>query len=248
QADLNLYAYVSGAVLKNVDPLGLCANEGSGGCAATDGSDTQGNTATQEQKDFSAGHAAGVMTYAVNSEAANQRYDIESRFKRDMAAADRLQDEGHPEFAQEQRMAAGVRRDASLGELDAWHQETLADVARTAPGTEAGRAGFAKGNTRWEYVKDRIIGGVVEAGLSYALGGVGARIANVAAKAVARSLATKGVASAERLAIGRGKDLASGLKAGETKLQWPSKLPDFKAEWKMNSGFLRQWMQKGQPI
>ncbi len=31
-ADLNLYAYVSGAVLKSVDPVGLCKDDASGGC------------------------------------------------------------------------------------------------------------------------------------------------------------------------------------------------------------------------
>jgi hypothetical protein len=47
--------------------------------------------------------------------------------------------------------------------------------------------------------------------------------------------------------IGRGADLAKpgALQAGERTLQWPSKLPDFKAEWKMNSGFLREEMGRG---
>jgi len=48
-ADLNVYAYVNGKALKAIDPFGLCENDGSGGCTATNapGPDTgaqgQGN-------------------------------------------------------------------------------------------------------------------------------------------------------------------------------------------------------------
>lgn len=58
------------------------------------------------------------------------------------------------------------------------------------------------------------------------------------------------VAQTERVVIGRGSDLAKpgALKPGEFKLSWPSKLPDFKAEWKMNSGLLREQMGRGLPI
>ncbi|MGD8839061.1 MAG: RHS repeat-associated core domain-containing protein [Gammaproteobacteria bacterium] len=54
----------------------------------------------------------------------------------------------------------------------------------------------------------------------------------------------------DRLVIGRGKDLAKPgeLKPGEFKLEWPSKLPDFKGEWKTNSSLLRQQMRNGKPI
>src|SRR5260221_7982382 len=59
-----------------------------------------------------------------------------------------------------------------------------------------------------------------------------------------------GYARAERVVIGRGADLAKrgALQPGERMLQWPSKLPDFQAEWKLNSGFLRQEMRKGLSI
>ena len=42
EADLNLYAYVSGMALKAVDPLGLCGDDGSGGCSG-DNSKTYGD-------------------------------------------------------------------------------------------------------------------------------------------------------------------------------------------------------------
>lgn len=38
------------------------------------------------------------------------------------------------------------------------------------------------------------------------------------------------------------------MQPGEFKLEWPSKMPDVKAEWKTNSGLLRQEMNKGLPI
>ena len=48
EADLNVYAYVSGQVLKNVDPTGLCSNDGAGGCssvgAGEGGHEGAGNT------------------------------------------------------------------------------------------------------------------------------------------------------------------------------------------------------------
>ncbi|HEU5477535.1 MAG TPA: SwmB domain-containing protein [Gaiellaceae bacterium] len=52
------------------------------------------------------------------------------------------------------------------------------------------------------------------------------------------------------LVIGRGSDLAEpgALRPGEYKLSWPSKLPDYKAEWKVNSGLLRQAINRGLPI
>jgi hypothetical protein len=64
------------------------------------------------------------------------------------------------------------------------------------------------------------------------------------------SLASRGAGEAERLVIGRGADLAKpgALNPGEFKLGWESKLPDFKAEWKMNEGFLRQEMRNMRPI
>jgi hypothetical protein len=63
--------------------------------------------------------------------------------------------------------------------------------------------------------------------------------------------AARGAAgAAERLVIGRGADLAKpgALKAGERALSWPSKMPNAAAEWKINSGLLRQEMQRGLPI
>ena len=49
EADLNVYAYVSGSVLKNVDPLGLCTNEDNCG-----GTDSQSSTdSTSESPDLS---------------------------------------------------------------------------------------------------------------------------------------------------------------------------------------------------
>ncbi len=58
---------------------------------------------------------------------------------------------------------------------------------------------------------------------------------------------TKG---ADKLVIGRGKDLAKpgALKLGEFKLEWPSKLPNFRAEWKTNSTLLRQQIGKSKSI
>ncbi|MGH8612186.1 MAG: RHS repeat domain-containing protein, partial [Gammaproteobacteria bacterium] len=54
----------------------------------------------------------------------------------------------------------------------------------------------------------------------------------------------------ERLVIGRGKDLSQpgALQSGEFNLEWPSKLPDVKAEWKTNSSLLRREMRNGHPI
>jgi len=62
--------------------------------------------------------------------------------------------------------------------------------------------------------------------------------------------AARGAGAAERLVIGRGADLAKpgALKAGERALSWPSKMPNAAAEWKINSGLLRQEMQRGLPI
>jgi len=53
-----------------------------------------------------------------------------------------------------------------------------------------------------------------------------------------------------RLVIGRGADLAkrSALKVGEYKLGWPTKLPNWKAEWAENAGRLRAAMRQGSPI
>lgn len=52
------------------------------------------------------------------------------------------------------------------------------------------------------------------------------------------------------LVIGRGRDLRQegALAADEYKLQWESKLPDVKAEWKENAGRLRAAMKQGRPI
>mgnify|MGYP000579336266 CR=1 FL=1 len=63
-------------------------------------------------------------------------------------------------------------------------------------------------------------------------------------------LAARAGAAAERLVIGRGADLAKpgALKAGERALSWPSKMPNAAAEWKINSGLLRQEMQRRLPI
>jgi hypothetical protein len=63
-------------------------------------------------------------------------------------------------------------------------------------------------------------------------------------------LAARAAGAAERLVIGRGADLAKpgAVQAGERILQWPSKLPNVAAEWKANSGFLRQEMGRGLPI
>ena len=54
---------------------------------------------------------------------------------------------------------------------------------------------------------------------------------------------------AGKLVIGRGKDLAKpgALKTGEFKLKWPP-TSTAKSEWKINSGLLRQEMNKGIPI
>lgn len=59
-----------------------------------------------------------------------------------------------------------------------------------------------------------------------------------------------GISATERLIIGRDADLAKpgAVRAGARALQWPSKLPDFKAEWAENSGRLREAMRIGQPI
>ena len=52
-----------------------------------------------------------------------------------------------------------------------------------------------------------------------------------------------------RLVIGRGKDLATpgALNPGEYKLRWPPS-GTVKSDWKINSGFLRQELGKGNPI
>jgi RHS repeat-associated protein len=57
-------------------------------------------------------------------------------------------------------------------------------------------------------------------------------------------------ASMERLAIGRGRDLAGpgGLRPGEFKFEWPSRLPDWRAEWGINDGLLRNEMHHMRPI
>ena len=64
--------------------------------------------------------------------------------------------------------------------------------------------------------------------------------------------AEKGVIAARGggLVVGRGKDLAKpgALRGGEYKLGWPSKLPDWKGEWKENAGRLREAMRQGGPI
>jgi hypothetical protein len=64
------------------------------------------------------------------------------------------------------------------------------------------------------------------------------------------AVAARGAGAAERLVIGRGADLAKpgALEAGERALSWPSKMPNAAAEWKINSGLLRQEMQRGLPI
>jgi hypothetical protein len=62
--------------------------------------------------------------------------------------------------------------------------------------------------------------------------------------------AAEGAVTAERLVIGRGADLAKpgALELGERALSWPSKMPNVAAEWKINSGLLRQEMGRGLPI
>ena len=66
----------------------------------------------------------------------------------------------------------------------------------------------------------------------------------------ALAVVAREAAQAERLVIGRGADLAKPgtLKAGDRALSWPSKMPNAQAEWKINSGLLRQEMQRGVPI
>lgn len=81
--------------------------------------------------------------------------------------------------------------------------------------------------------------------------GVSALLAKGAPQATRALGATSRANSTQtHLVIGRGKDLAASgaLQAGEYRLQWPSKLPDFKAEWKMNAGLLRAEMQNMRPI
>jgi len=66
-ADPNLYAYVSGRVLKSVDPLGLCDDDGSGGCGAgpstQDGTPTEGASGTGNTEDL--GIDRGLLGRAV---------------------------------------------------------------------------------------------------------------------------------------------------------------------------------------
>ena len=61
--------------------------------------------------------------------------------------------------------------------------------------------------------------------------------------------AAKSAASAERLVIGRGADLAKpgALGPGEFKLSWPP-TGAVRPEWKVNSGLLRQEMRNMRPI
>ncbi len=63
-ADPNLYAYVSGAVLKNVDPLGLCGDPSTGGSpgfceesAASPETNTEGAPSAEEQYETDQGAA-----------------------------------------------------------------------------------------------------------------------------------------------------------------------------------------------
>ena len=68
---------------------------------------------------------------------------------------------------------------------------------------------------------------------------------------LARELGEKlGRGVKDRLVIGRGADLnkPGTLKPNEFKLEWPSKLPDYKAEWKINSSLLRKEMRNSRPI
>jgi RHS repeat-associated protein len=68
--------------------------------------------------------------------------------------------------------------------------------------------------------------------------------------AVCGSSTAESSAQAGRLVIGRGAELAKpgALRHSEFKLEWPSKLADYKAEWKINSGLLRHEMGRGLPI
>lgn len=62
-ADLNGYAYVSGGVLKNVDPLGLCGNDGAGGACPTADSEQGPDTGAEGQggrrDDYADGSGSG---------------------------------------------------------------------------------------------------------------------------------------------------------------------------------------------
>ncbi len=82
--------------------------------------------------------------------------------------------------------------------------------------------------------------------------GVGEGALALSAEEVAATgVAAGGAAAVEpTLVIGRGADLAKSGALGprEFKLSWPTKLPDFAAEWKVNSGLLRTAMRAGKPI
>lgn len=83
----------------------------------------------------------------------------------------------------------------------------------------------------------------------YLAAGVGYGLLNIASFGEG-GLTTGLAARAQTLVIGRRSALAEAdaLKAGEYKIEWESKIPNWKAEWKENSGRLRQAMGQGKPI
>jgi RHS repeat-associated protein len=133
--DLNLYAYVSGAVLKNIDPLGLqsCDQSGSGGCGGTthqgEGG-TEGGPGSDQQKRsdaFESGLEAGRH---------NLEVDIQAEERRRNAIL------GH--IATENKAGQSLGREhleRELEEIERWREANRAQE----PGSGRAREGYEHG-------------------------------------------------------------------------------------------------------
>jgi RHS repeat-associated protein len=203
--DLNVYAYVSGAVLKSVDPVGLCGNnEGAGGCGSGSqaaGPDTgaqgQGNVRSDYDSDSSSSSYSPptflvkVSTGSTPERATSKIADVkpQSSFQKALIYGEypgsslAQTAEGDKQLQMAQDFSAGVGITAAsmataggAGNLAA-ATYGLSAAGAGAVGGAAGGAVSLAGNSAYELRMPTVGEGVVHIGGGALLGGAGGKAA-----------------------------------------------------------------------
>jgi RHS repeat-associated protein len=275
--DLNLFAYVHGLLFRAVDPTGLEEASRSGSTEASSGQPAgngQSNTADVHVQAPPVGMESKCQegcrwfTTAPGVNQWDSAKDPGAKAAFEEAAAGHTIYNYDPSYNAQQALktakdlatsagmggGSGANPSGSAGNVGtqraagAFTAMDAAMRALTGPGSRNGKSGgmlfggcpTCEGSS---VLQAAVIGIILDVRKIFSAAESAIRAAGSATRALP-------AAPAQRLVIGRGADLAKpgALGAGEFKLGWPSKLPDFKAEWKLNSGFLREEMRNLRPI
>ena len=178
--ELNGYAYVSGTVLKNTDPLGLCKDTNN--CGGTEGA---GNTPSEAQESYNAGYKAGYHNAEVDLAADRAFADAGRRFDLDMANA-RATREGNLFVKGSEKLAAKATSDAiarywtTVAAISEWQRENHV----VAPVDGEGARGYAAGYDKSQVKLNEALLFGVNLTVGYVLSRLGANLGTPAVRSL----------------------------------------------------------------